>query len=118
MTTPDHVLAAKLSGDITVEDVHALYAALDPKLKAHKAIGMVLDIDGFNDASREAIDADVKRELSLLGNLPQFQRAAFVTSKKWLAYLVERVDPIIPSMNMKVFAPGEEKAAIDWASEV
>ena len=118
MQSADNVLAAGVSGTVGIEDVRAIYDLIDKKLKAHDDIGIMLDLTGFDDATRDAIDADIKRELSLLGNLPQFKRMALVTDKEWVGYLGEWVGSIIPTMDVRTFAPGREQDALDWASEI
>ncbi|WDR05931.1 STAS/SEC14 domain-containing protein [Devosia rhodophyticola] len=114
---PENILATKLSGEAGLEDVKTFYEAIDSKLQANKTIGVVIDITEFEDASRDAVVADVKNEIGLLGKLGQFHRMALLTEKRWIAFLAEHLDPIVPSLKMKIFAPGQTQAAIEWARQ-
>lgn len=117
LSTADHVLAASVDGKVDTDDIRALYARLDEKLKKHGSVAIMLDITGFSDATRDAIDADIRHELSLLGDLDQFRRMALVTDKEWVAYMAEWVSSIIPTLDIRMFASGKEKAALKWAAE-
>ncbi|CTQ32024.1 STAS/SEC14 domain-containing protein [Jannaschia rubra] len=118
LDAPENVWAIRLSGDLDRADIDAIYADLDGLLKSQRSIGAVVDFEGFNDASRDAVAADIRHELGLLGNLMQFRRLAVLTDKTWLGYIFERLDPIVPTLDIRIFPFGSAPEAIDWAADI
>jgi len=118
LQSPGHVVGIRLAGKISAEDVNGIKPALEKALAANDEIGVVVDMSGFEDASAEAIAADVKYEMSLMAKIGQFRRAAFIADKEWLRAVTGFVGSLIPTMQMKVFSPGEQEKAIAWASEI
>ena len=118
LQSPGHVVGIRLAGKISAEDVNGIKPALEKALAANDEIGVVVDMSGFEDASAEAIAADVKYEMSLMAKIGQFRRAAFIADKEWLQAVTGFVGSLIPTMQMKVFSPGEQEKAIAWASEI
>lgn len=118
LDSADPVLAVRVEGTVDTNDIRTIYGHLDDKLKAHDDIAIMLDLTGFEDATRDAIDADIKRELSLLGNMAQFKRMAVMTDKIWVGYLAEWVGSVIPTMEVRMFGPKDDAGALDWANAV
>ena len=118
MQTPSHVVGMKLAGKISAADVEGIKPVLDKALAEHARIGVVIDVTGFEDASAEAIRADVKYEMGLMGKIGQFARAAFIADKEWLRTVTGFAGSLVPTMALGVFASGEEDKAIAWAGKV
>ncbi len=114
---PDYVLALRLAGKVTVDDVAAVKSALDPMLERHERIGFVVDLAGFSDATAEAIAADLRYELGLLGKAGQFARGALVTDKEWLGVVAGFTAKLLPGLEMRTFAPAQRDEALRWAAD-
>lgn len=118
LTAPDHVIAIRLSGKLTGEDVDQYKNLFDTKLAKHKHIGICVDMTGFSDMSTEAIIKDAKAEFELLTHISQFSRCAFVSDKEWPQAVIHFLNPLIPTIEMKVFASGQNDEATKWAAEL
>lgn len=118
IAAPDHVLAIRLAGKVTAEDVAAVKRALDPMLARHERIGFMVDLTGFSDATAEAIAEDVRYELSLLGKAGQFRRGALVTDKEWLGVVMGFTAQLLPRLEMRIFAPAQQDEALRWAADL
>jgi hypothetical protein len=118
LAAPDHVLALRLAGRLTAENVGVAKSALDPMLKQHERIGFVIDLVDFSDATAEAIAEDLRYEFSLLGKAGQFARGALITDKEWLGVLAGFTAKLLPDLEMRIFAPGQRDEAVQWAADL
>jgi hypothetical protein len=118
LTAPDHVVAMRLAGKLTAEDVREYKSLFDEKLAKHKQIGIYLDMTDCSDMSTEAIIKDARAEFALLAHLNQFRRFAFVSGKEWPQAVVHFLAALIPTLEMKVFAPDKSEEAMKWAGEL
>ncbi len=113
-----NTLVITLSGKVTADEVAAFYKKLTPKLDASDRVGMVIDMTGFDDMTADAIRRDIPLELGLLDQMGKIPRAAFVTDKEFVGAAVAALNPLVPMIEMKVFAPGEKQAAIAFAADL
>ena len=114
-SAPDNVLAVRIEGKVDAADIRATYDRLDAVMERAGDIGIAVDMTRFDDATADAIDTDLKRELSLLGDLPRFKRMALVTDKEWIGHAAEWAGKLVPTTEMRIFGPGDMDAAIAWA---
>ena len=115
---PDHVLALRLTGKVTGEDIHAYKRLLDEKLAANDKLGAYLDITGFSDMNADALIEGAKADLELLAHFNKFSRYALVTDKEWPEAIMRFVAPLIPILEMKTFSPEDQDAAMAWVSDL
>jgi hypothetical protein len=117
LPAPDHVIAMRLSGKLTGEDVKKYRATLEDKLQKFAHMGICVDWTGLSDMNADALVEGTKADLELLGHLRQFSRCAFVSEKEWPQAIVQFMDPVFPTFEMKVFRPDQSEEAIAWAAE-
>jgi hypothetical protein len=115
---PDHVAGFAISGTLTTDDFARLAAEIDGKLKRHDRIGVVVDLTGFEDVTFKAALEDLRYNLGKLGEWKRFPREAIVTDKQWIRTMVDLAGGFIPFVTVKVFEPGAQQAALDWAAEI
>lgn len=113
---PDHVVAYRLAGVMTANDYDRAVNALEPKLKAHPKLGFYADMTAFKSMSAEALVRDLRFHMSHLGLWQRFSRVSIVTDEPWLKAMVGILDAILPHVEARAFAPGEEAEALAWAS--
>jgi hypothetical protein len=118
LTSPDHVVALKLSGTISGQDYDQAVNAVDAKLDVHDRIGVLVDLTGFSDMTLEAGAKDARYSLRHLWKLGRFPREALITDKEWVRALARIVGPIIPQVEVRTFDPGQEALAMSWVSDV
>ena len=115
---PDHVFAARLSGTLTPDDVERAVREIEAKLQRHKKIGIFADVTGFQDVTAEALIKDFKYSFGKFGEWTRFPREAVVTQKQWLRTAIKLLDPVVPFIEMRAFAPEESEQALAWTAEV
>ena len=117
LDSPDHVIAVRLTGKVTGEDIARYREILDAKLAQEREISLCVDFAGLEDMDFDAFTAGARADFELLSHLGRFHRCAFVSDKEWPEALVRYIDPIFPVLELKVFPAGERAAAIAWAAE-
>jgi hypothetical protein len=118
LAAPDHVVALRMAGTITGEDVDHAVGEIEGKLARHERIGVFVDMTGFDDMTAEAAAKDLRYGFGKFSEWSRFPREAVVTDKQWIKTLVKVVDPLVPQVEVRTFAPAERDQALAWASEV
>jgi SpoIIAA-like len=91
---------------------------IESKLARHERIGVFVDMTGFEDMTAEAAAKDIRYSLGKIGQWKRFPREAIVTDKQWMRTLVRIIDPLLPQIEARTFAPSEREAAMAWAAAV
>lgn len=118
LSAPDHVVALHASGSLTAQDYDAVIAEVEAKLSRHDKIGLFVDMTGFEDITAEGMFRDLRYGLGKIGEWRRFPREAIVTEKQWVKALVKVVDPLLPQVELRTFAPAERDQALVWASAI
>lgn len=117
LAAPDDVIAIRLSGKLTGEDVEQYKALFDEKLAKYKQIGVCIDLTGLSDMSMEAIVKDAKAEFNLFTHLTQLGRCACISDKEWPQALINLMKPLFPNFETRGFTSDQIEEALKWASE-
>ncbi len=117
LDSPEHVIAIRLTGKVTGEDIAAYQRLLDEHLERTEPISLCVDFTGLEDMNFDAFTQGVKADFELLSHLGRFHRCAFVSDKEWPEAVVRYLDPIFPILELKVFAASQRAQAIAWAAE-
>jgi hypothetical protein len=112
-----HLVALKLSGSLTADDVTKAYTAANDALKANERISFFAEIDESMNLTLEGLAKDVTNSFSQFGRLSKYYRAAVVTNKGWVGALARVEGLVFSSIDVKVFSPEERDKAFAWASE-
>ena len=118
LPAPDHVVALEMSGTLTAEDFDRAVAEIESKLARHERIGVFVDMTAFEDMTAEAVAKDVWYGLRKIGQWKRFPREAVLTDKQWVRTLIQIVNPLLPQVEARCFAPSERDAALTWVSEL
>jgi hypothetical protein len=94
LDSPKHLVAMKLSGDLTAEDVSKAYKATEDALKENDRISFFAEIETSVHLTVEGLFKDLVEGIGQIGKLKHYYRAAVVTDKSWLAALV-RVEGLV-----------------------
>lgn len=117
-TTRSPLFHVTVKGDIDREDIRDFYRKFKPALDEAGRVGLVVDMTGFGDISAGAALEDVIEELSLLDDLKKMPRAALITGNRTLAGMVRYINPVVPRMELRSFAPEEISTAAQWAADL
>jgi len=115
--SPGHVVAMKISGELTGADVQRAYDALENALKSHDRVSFYAEVEQSFEMTLDALIKDLMNGLGQLGTLNRYYRAAVVTDKQWLATLARVEGLVFAWMQIRVFPTSERMAAFEWASE-
>jgi hypothetical protein len=113
-----HLIAVKISGKITAEDIDKAYRAGEQALKDNERVSFFAEVTDEIAFTTEGFLKDLKEGVKQLGNLSKYYRAAVVTDKGWLGALVRVEGLVFSSIDFRVFDPSERDKAFAWASEV
>lgn len=115
--SPKHLVAMKLSGGLSGEDVTKAYEAADKALKENERVSFFAEIDESMNLTLEGLAKDVVAGIGQFGKLSKYYRAAVVTGKGWLGALARVEGLVFSSVDVRVFPPAERDKAFAWAAE-
>ena len=118
LESPKHLVAMKLSGSLTADDVTKAYQATEDALKDNERISFFAEIEDSMSLTFEGLIKDLFEGLGQLGKLSRYYRAAVVTNKGWLGAIARVEGLIFCSVDVRVFNREERDKAFAWASEV
>ncbi len=117
-SAPDHVIAIHFSDMMTVDDVGRYRAIFDEKLAQHDRLSAVVDMTGLSDVSANALVEGAKADMAFLGHIHQFAKCAIISDKEVWQVAARFADPLLPTLELKIFKPEQRDAAIEWAADV
>ena len=117
LESPKYLVAMKISGKITAEDIDKAWAATRNALKDNERVSFFAEITEHLGFTTEGLIKDVTEGIKNFGKLSKYYRAAIVTDKGWLGALVRVEGLVFSSIDFRVFEPAEREKAFAWASE-
>ncbi len=116
-TSPEHLVAMKISGEITGDDVAKGSKAIEDALKNSDRVSIFVEVDSSAQYTLEGFIKDMIESVSKLGSYQRFYRVATVTDKGWMAAMARIEGLVFSSIDVRVFEPGDRDQAFVWASE-
>lgn len=117
LESPKHVVAIRLSGDLTASDIDQAYKATDEALKHSDRVSFFAEIDPSMQLTFEGVAKDIVEGIRQWGKLMKFYRAAIVTDKGWLSAMARVEGIVLSSIDVRVFGHEERNKAFAWAVE-
>ena len=117
LDSPKHLVAMKLSGKLTAEDVTRAYKATEDALKDNDRISFFGEIDPSMTLTFEGLLKDLVEGVGQLGKLSRYSRVAVVTDRGWIAALTRVEGLVLSYIDFRVFGHAERTKAFAWASE-
>lgn len=109
----DKILAFRVNGKISKEEIDELGVMLEDKLKFHKKINIYAEIKNLEGySSIDALFTDLKLTLK---HFTDVEKVAIVTEDKWIENLAHVTDNIIGS-DVRHFHMSQEPEAIEWVN--
>lgn len=118
LESAEHLVAMKITGSVTGEDITKAYKATEDALKNNERVSFFGEVDDSFGFTWEGLAKDISEGLKQLGNLSRYYRAAVVTDKGWLGALARAEGLVFSSIDVRVFPRSERDKAFAWASEV
>ncbi|TLP94188.1 STAS/SEC14 domain-containing protein [Nesterenkonia salmonea] len=115
--SPDHVLAVRVSGKVNKEEWETVTSAVEDALRRHDQLALYANFIDLDTMTAGAVLEDIKFSLTNIANFNQFTRLAVVTDASWIEKMTLLGEKVLPDAETRVFAHGEEVAALQWAEE-
>ena len=116
LDSPDDVLALKISGTITGEDLDAIMDRTDAMMAAHDKIHVFVETEGIGGMQLAALPRHMSRALPLFGKLDRFGRVAVVADQAWMRVGTRLESALLPNISYRVCGPEERNEAFAWAT--
>ena len=105
----------KVSGKVTAEDYDILLPKLDEAISAHGKINLLVVMGEFKgmkglEAAKDDFEFGTHQ-------YRQVEKAAFVSDKKWLEWMVKIMDPFTRRTDERFFEPDQLDEAWQWVKE-
>lgn len=117
LDSPKHLIAGKITGDLTADDIVAMNKLVDEALKSNGSISFYAEIDKTVKLTFDGLIKDFIDGISRLGQLNRFYRAAVVTDRGWVAAVARIEGLVFYSMDIRAFSFEDKAKAFAWAAE-
>ncbi|QZP09915.1 STAS/SEC14 domain-containing protein [Caenibius sp. WL] len=112
--TLDNVLAVRIDGKITGEDLKDIMKRLEVMMAANSKVHVYAETNSIDGIEIAGLATHVARATPLLGKLGQFGRVAVVADQAWIRVLTRIESAILPHISYRVFEPGQRDEALAW----
>ena len=116
LDSPNDVLALKISGTITGEDLDAIMDRTDAMMAAHDKIHVFVETEGIGGMQLAALPRHMSRALPLFGKLDRFGRVAVVADQAWMRVGTRLESALLPNISYRVCGPEERNEAFAWVT--
>ena len=111
------LVAMKISGSITAEDIEKAYKATEEALASNERVSFFAEVDDSVGLTIEGAVKDLWNGIGQICKLKKYYRAAVVTDVTWLASVARAEGLFFSSIDIRVFKLDEYDKAFAWASE-
>jgi hypothetical protein len=112
LESPKYLVAMKVFGKLTADDVKAAYNAVEDALKDHERISFFAEIEDSVGITVDGLLKDLTEGISHFGKMSKYYRAAVVTDKGWIATMARFEGLVFSSIDVRVFEPKERAKAL------
>jgi stage II sporulation SpoAA-like protein len=113
--SPDDVIALKISGRITGEDLDPIMDRLDAAMAKHEKVHVFVETQGISSIEISALPHYASRAFPLFGKLNRFGRVAVVADQAWVRVGTRIESAVLPGISYRTFEPHERERALIWA---
>jgi hypothetical protein len=114
--TADDVIALKISGRITGEDLDPIMDRLDAAMVKHDQIHVFVETQGITSLELSALPTYTARAFPLFGKLHRFGRVAVVADQAWVRAGTRIESAMLPFISYRTFEPEERELALSWVT--
>ena len=112
--SPDDVIALKISGRITGEDLAPIMDRLDAAMERHEKVHIFVETQGITSLEISALPHYTARAFPLFGKLNRFGRVAVVADQAWVRVGTRIESAMLPFISYRTFEPDEREKALNW----
>ena len=112
--SPDDVLAMKISGGITGQDLDPIMDRLDAAFDRHKKVHLFIETCEISSLELAALPHYWARAIPLLGKLSRFGRVAVVADQAWIRVGTRIESAVLPFITYRTYEPEGRDEALRW----
>ena len=109
-----HVVAVRLEGKVTKEDVAAVVAMVEEALERSERLNLLFDFTQTEGIEPTALLKDLAFGMKNLGRIYRFQQMAVITDNESMGKLVSLEDWLLKSVEVKRFPSQDTDKAFNW----
>jgi hypothetical protein len=113
--SPDDVLALRISGTVTGDDLEPIMDRTEAIMAKHDKIHVFVETQGIDGLQLSAMPHYLNRAFPLFGKLGHFGRVAVVADQAWMRVATRLESAVLPNISYRVFEPAQRAEALDWA---
>ncbi|MGC3874303.1 STAS/SEC14 domain-containing protein [Halomonas sp. GXIMD04776] len=113
-----HVIAMRVSGCITADELQHGIDAIEQAKQTHDKISLYTEVDNLRWMTGTALVRDIGYGLTQFGRLHHFHRAAVVADQQWLRTIATVENQLFKSLEIRPFTPAERETAMKWVCEL
>src|SRR5262245_29124070 len=117
LESPKHLVAFKLSKELTAEDVDKGTKALIEALKDQERINIFTEVEGSINFTLEGLWKDLVNSVSNFGMHRKVYRLGIVSGSETYRFLFRVEGLVFSSIEMRVFSPEKRDEAFAWTSK-
>lgn len=112
-----HLVAMRISGSLTADDVVKANKAVEDALRTHDRISLFAEIDAGMRLTFEGVVKDVVEGVKNWKHIGKIYRAAVVTDHRWMGTVARIEGLVFSNIDVKVFPSADGAKAMAWASD-
>lgn len=118
LNSPADVLAIRLSGTITGDDLETIMDRVEEILAHHSKIHVFVETHGIDGLQISAMPRHLSRSLPMFGHLHRFGRVAVVADQAWMRLATRIESALLPYVSYRVFDVDERDKALAFVEAV
>ena len=112
--SPADVIAIRVSGKITGEDLERIMDRLDPLIAGDGKVHVFVETQAISGIEVLGLPAYVSRAWPLFGKLDRFGRVAVVADQAWVRAGTRLESAMLPNISYRTYMPEERAEALSW----
>ena len=112
--SPEDVIAVKISGTITGEDLDAIMDRTDAVMSGEGKVHVYAETQGIDGFQLSAMPHYMSRAMPLFGKLGRFGRVAVVADQAWIRAGSKIESALLPGISYMVVGPEKRDEALAW----
>ena len=112
--SPKDVVAVKISGKITLDDLKAIMDRLDEAMAGSEKVHVFAETESIEGMELSAMPEHMRRAFPLFGKLNRFGRVAVVADQAWVRAGTRLESAMLPNISYRTYMPDEREEALGW----
>ena len=114
ISSPKDVVAVKISGKITLDDLKAIMDRLEEVMADSDKVHVFVETEAIEGMELSALPEHMRRAFPLFGQLSRFGRVAVVADQAWVRAGTRLESAMLPNISYRTYMPEEREEALGW----